>query len=177
MADKACHVFGSATQVGLTQALDLTGTHWGGVMNPWKIIGWIVLVCLVLMLGFCGLVLYGIGSSTNSDSIQSSTSPSRAAPTYSVKIVSVECRDNHGRNRADITVTNTGSTSIPYTKVFVQFQDRSGAVLSAQDSYLRPHDIPPGATASATVYSSGGGASTCGVVAIQDGDGNAVQVQ
>jgi|SRR5690606_6919843 hypothetical protein len=146
-------------------------------MNPWKIIGWIVLVCLILMLGFCGLVLYGVGSSTNSPSSQSSASTAAPAPTYSVRVVSVECQDNYGRNRADVTVTNTGSSTIPYTKVFVQFKDSSGSILSAQDGYLRPHDIPPGSTASATVYSSGGGASTCEVVALQDGDGNAVQVQ
>jgi hypothetical protein len=146
-------------------------------MNPWKIIGWIILACLILMLGFCGLVLYGVGSSTKSPPSQGSASSVAPAPDYSVRVVSVECQNNYGRNRANVTVTNTGSSTIPYTKVFVQFKDGSGAVLSAQDGYLRPHDIPPGATASATVYSSGGGASTCDVAAIQDGDGNAVQMQ
>ena len=148
-------------------------------MNPWKIIGWIVLLLIVLMLAFCVSVLYRIGDTQDSptQAFSSSSSATPASPAHSVTVVSVECQDNYGRNRADITVTNTGSTVIPYAKVFVQFKDSTGKVLSAQDSYLRPHDVPPGATASATVYSSGGGSESCGVTAIQDGDGNAVALQ
>lgn len=146
-------------------------------MSPWKIIGWIVLVGLMAALAFCASVLYRVGSTQNSPSWLGSSPSPQQRPIYSVKVVSVECRDNYGRNRADVTVTNTGSTTIPYAKVFVQFNDGSGKVLSAQDNYLSPHDIPPGAAASATVYSSGGGSKTCGLVGVQDGDGNAVVLQ
>jgi len=128
---------------------------------------------------FIGLaVLFGSASAIGSSAQSTPSTPQQvSAPGYTVNVVSVECRDNYGRNRADITVTNTGSTTIPFAKVFVQFKDRSGNVLSAQDGYLSPHDVPPGATASATVYSSRGGAETCGVTSLQDRDGNAVQLQ
>lgn len=146
-------------------------------MNPWKIIGWIVLAGIVLMLTFCAAVLYRVGDAKKSSAQVIPEASSGDTPSHSVKVVSVECQDNYGRNRADITVTNVGITTIPYTKVFVQFKDGAGSVLSAQDGYLNPHDIPPGATASATVYSGGGGSKSCGVVAIQDKDGNAVALQ
>jgi hypothetical protein len=151
-------------------------------MNPWKIIGWIVLVVVVLTLGFCSYVAYLFGEATEGTSLSSPTeaieSPSqRVAPSYSLKVVSTECADNYGKNRADVTVKNTGTNTIPYAKAFVEFQDKSGKLLSAQDSYFSPTAIPPGATASTTVYSSGGGAKTCGLSSVQDGDGNAVTLQ
>ena len=146
-------------------------------MNPWKIIGWIVLAGIALMLTFCAAVLYRVGDAQNSSAQATPAASSPEAPSHSVKVVSVECQDNYGRNRADVTVTNIGITTIPYAKVFVQFKDDAGNVLSAQDGYLNPHDISPGATASATVYSSGGGSKSCSVVAVQDKDGNAVALQ
>ena len=146
-------------------------------MNPWKIIGWIVLALLLLMIYSCVKVAANIGGSDTS-AVPSSTS--NAQPTYSVTVVSTECREDYGKNEADITVRNTGPTTIPFAKAFVEFRDGAdgaGNVLSAQDSYFSPHDIPPGATASASVYSSGGGAKSCGMTAMQDGSGNAVSVQ
>lgn len=85
----------------------------------------------------------------------------------------MEC-DNQYRGKADITIRNTGSTAIPFAKVFVEFTNKDGSVASAQDSYFSPSTIPPGASASATVYSNGPSAQSCGPTRMQDGDGNPV---
>lgn len=139
-------------------------------MNPWKIIGWIVLALLVLMLWSCGTSF-------------SRRSAERAAPPapesqaqHAVRVVTVECT-SRGRDLAEVTVINAGATTIEYAKAFAQFKDKAGNVVSARDSYFTPTSIPPGATASARVYSNGSGADTCELATIQDGDGLAVNMQ
>ena len=141
--------------------------------SPWTIIGWILLVFLLLFVYSCYRAV-----SNNVAEARGSTdtlSTAASAPQYSVQVISTECTGNYGRDRAEITVRNTGA-SIPFAKGFVQFVDGAGALLSAQDSYFSPSTIPAGATASVTVYSSGGGAARCGLTTIQDGDGNPVTI-
>lgn len=145
-------------------------------MNPWKIIGWIVLAFMGLVLYACVKVAANLAPVDGGSAVNTPTRVAAAAPSYTVKVVSVEC-DASGRDRADITVQNTGTATIPYAKAFAEFTSKSGGVDSAQDSYFRPHDIPPGARASATVYSNGSGSHKCGLVRIQDGDGNQVTLQ
>lgn len=143
-------------------------------MNPWKIIGWIFLAFLLYWMYSCGTAINEAEKRRDASGGQSITPAASTAPAYVVEVISVECDDNHGRNRADITVLNTGRDAIPYAKVFFQFTDASGKVLWAEDSYFSPTDIPPGAMASATLYADGGGSANCGPTAMQDGDGNRV---
>lgn len=149
-------------------------------MNPWKIIGWIVLGGILLMLAFCGLVIVvasSTGDTARTAAGTSSISPPAAAPAYSVRVESFECEKGGGRTRADMTITNTGQIAIPYAKAYFEFS-KAGQVTSANDSYFRPTTIPPGARASATVYSgSGSDADTCTPKAIQDRDGYPVTIQ
>jgi len=150
-------------------------------MNPWKIIGWIVLVLMVLFLAFCSLVLYRAGDAMNKADrsmpipAQANTSASSATTLpLSVQVVSFECIARPGRDKAEMTVRNTGATTISFTKLFVEFKNSDGSIASASNSYFSPHDIPPGSVASTTVYSNGGGARTCEPSAIQDRDGRPV---
>jgi hypothetical protein len=157
--------------------------------SPWTIIGWMIVAAIVLPLATCAFVASRVANSAYDDygrrvrlgvAAPAEADNSMAAPSaasYSMKVVSVECTDNYGRNKANITARNTGSTAIPFAKVFIQFKNKTGGVISAQDSYFSPTTIPSGATASATVYSSGGGAKTCGPVAIQDRYGASVSFQ
>ena len=143
-------------------------------MNPWKIIGWIVLAFMLYAMYSCGTAINDAERRRDAGGADTSAATALAAPAYVVEVISVECDDNHGRNRADITVLNTGRDAIPYAKVFFQFTDAAGKVLWAEDSYFSPTDIPPGAMASATLYADGGGSANCGPTAMQDGDGNRV---
>lgn len=149
-------------------------------MNPWKIIGWIVLGGMVLMLTLCGLVVVGVSSSGDgprSTSSSGSSPPAATAPAYAARVDSFECEERAGRTRADMTITNTGAIAIPYAKAFVEFS-KGGQVTSADDTYFSPSTIPPGARASATFYSGrGSDADTCSPKAVQDGDGYPVLIQ
>ena len=142
-------------------------------MSPWKIIGWIFLAFLLLIMWSC---MKAVSNRTPDPGAATSAAASPSVPSYSVTIVSTECQNDYGRDSAEITIRNTGP-EIPYAKGFVEFHDKAGKVLSAQDSYFTPHTIPAGATASMTAYSSGGGAIRCGLTTIQDGDGNRVSIQ
>jgi hypothetical protein len=147
-------------------------------MNPWKIIGWIVLGGLVLVIGSCGLLLLGMAGQAErsvGDGPQTSRAEKRAPPPYSVRVSSVECEGVGSRAKAEVTVDNNG-TEIPFAKVFVEFLDKGGTVVSASDSYFSPHTIPQAARASASVYSGSGDTNQCRVVRIQDGDGNPVKI-
>lgn len=146
-------------------------------MNPWKIIGWILLVLLLLMLTFCGVVCHKFSQTYEQSNSQGpSKQPISAKHEYAFQTVSVECTSPAGRDKADVTIRNVGNSEVQYAKVFVSFFN-DGNVVSAQDSYLRPTSIPPGATASATVYSSGGGADSCAPTAFQDSDGNPIKIR
>jgi hypothetical protein len=132
----------------------------------------------VVVAGLCLFLLYScvsaFGGRSSGSTGAATTGSAPASQSYKVTVVSVNCRSDYGRDRADITVRNTGTETIPYAKAFVEFTTDGGKVVSADDSYFSPTDIPPGATASATVYAGGGGADKCGMTAIQDGDGNQV---
>lgn len=144
-------------------------------MNPWKIIGWIVLGFIVLVVGFCGLGIFGAamrdtGSARTSNRSAPEREPSGLA--YAVHVVNLECS---GRNvdRAQVTIENRGD-EIPFAKVFIEFLNKDGSIAAAEDSYFRPSTVPRGARASATAYSRGSNAHTCRVARIQDGSGNRV---
>lgn len=143
-------------------------------MNPWKIVGWIVLVILILFLATCGLFLYGVGKAGADRQVNGGASGPTAsaapAPRHTLQVVSINCSGD-GRDRADITVRNVGTTTLSFAKAYVEFKDEAGKVIAANDSYFSPHDIPPGSIASADVYSSGSGAHKCGLTAVQDRDG------
>lgn len=144
-------------------------------MNPWKLIGWIVLALVLLLLSYCAVFIYSVGKSQDADPVKQAQ---RAMPEYRVKIISVTCEDNYGRNKATITVQNTGNMAIPDAKVFMNFQDGNGSVLSTDDSYFRPSSIPPGSLSSAKTYAAEGSpqADKCAPAAIQDGAGNPVSI-
>lgn len=141
-------------------------------MNPWKVVGWIVVAVLVLLLATCSLFLYGVGkATTKKNGVAVAAVGEHPKPkTHQLQVISIECA-SHGLDRADITVRNTGETTISFAKAFVQFKDKSGSVIGAHDSYFSPNEIPPGAVASADVYSNGTGAYTCGLIAVQDSNG------
>lgn len=109
----------------------------------------------------------------------SSSSASATNPPHSVDVINVSCEQNYTRPKAEVSVRNDGQTTIKYAKAYIQFQRKDGSVASAADSYFRPTDIPPGSMASATIYSSQGasGISNCQLVAVQDGDGQAVSTR
>lgn len=153
-------------------------------MNPWKIIGWIVLAGIILMLGLCSLAAYQVGKRQLAENAQSQESGAVApqqpvGPKHSVEVVNVSCEQNYSRPKASITVRNTGETAIEYAKVYVKFTRKDGSVASAEDSYLRPSTIPPGSLASANTFSAEGadGIVNCGLEAVQDRDGNPVAIK
>jgi len=142
-------------------------------VSPWRIIGWIVLAILVLSLAFCGYVCVRVADNSQPGSAPLASDLPPAAPHYQVSVISVVC-ENEYRDKARVTVRNTGMNAIPYAKLFVEFRDAQDKVVSADDSYFSPTTIPVNATASATVYSHGPAAKTCAPSEMQDRDGNPV---
>lgn len=98
--------------------------------------------------------------------------PSQSAPSYELTVVSFSCEG--GRySKADITVRNSGATTIPFAKAFFDFTDGAGKVVATGDSYFSPNNIPPGSTASANVYASPNvDFARCRPTGIQDRDGH-----
>jgi len=119
---------------------------------------------------------YEFGTRFDSGTAHSAVPQSNRVPnSYRLFVVSVECT-SRGRDRADITVRNDGNTPMRFAKAFAVFKNKSGEVMSAQDSFFHPTDIPPGATASADVYSNGSGAYSCALLSVQDNNGIAAQL-
>lgn len=141
-------------------------------MNPWKIIGWIVLAFLVVSFGLCGLGMFGAARNQEGATAEKRPTLGRSTPTYSVHVEKVECV-SRGRDKAEVTITNNGP-AIPYAKAYFEFVKKDGTVAAASDSYFSPTTVPSGARASADSYSSGSGSHQCRLVRIQDGDGNPV---
>jgi hypothetical protein len=144
-------------------------------MNPWKIIGWIVLGCMVLVGGCCGLGIFGAAVRDVDQPETRSAPDSKPKPSglaYAVHVVKLEC-SSRGIDRAQVTIENRGD-EIPFAKVFVEFVNRDGSIAAAEDSFFSPSTIPRGARASATAYSRDTRAKSCRVTGIQDGDGNRV---
>lgn len=86
-------------------------------------------------------------------------------PAHTVDVLSVSCSPNAGRPRADVSVRNTGTTTIEYPSGTVSF---GGAVFSG---HLNPHPLRPGGTASMMVFANNGDSDACSLVSVMDGDG------
>lgn len=142
-------------------------------MNPWKLIGWIVLGFMVLFMWYCARVAMRVAESepqAYDGPRYGSIQPNKQAVSYSAKVIGFTCEGRYDYTTAKLTIRNTGSTQIPFAKLFVNFTGSGG---SAQgDSYFSPSTIPPGATASADVMQRGD--YNCEVQAVQDGHGNPV---
>jgi hypothetical protein len=138
-------------------------------MNPWKIIGWIVLGFIVLVLLFCGLGIFGSAWKRGQAKLDDG---STAEPAHNVSVVSLDCSGSP-IDSAKVTIINNGP-ELRFAKVYVEFVDGGGRVAAAEDSFLRPTTIPTGSRASATVYSRATRAGKCRVAEIQDRDGNRI---
>lgn len=151
-----------------------------GGLNPWKIIGWIFLAFLALILYSCVRVAGTIGSSATTGSPPSSSpafsTAAPVAPPHKADVLSFQCEQQGNYDVGKATIRNTGTTTIPYAKFFVEFVDRNEKVVGAGDTYFSPTDIPPGATASADVMERSTGGTSCRPSAFQDGDGNPIDI-
>lgn len=129
-------------------------------MNPWKIIGWIVLAFIGLMMYSCIRVASNMDSGTTGSS---AASPAASRLDHRVELMSFVCEKRYERTRAELTIRNEGSTTMEFSKAIVNFD---GAMV---DGYFSPHTLAPGVIATNTIYSPGGGG--CQLIAVQDRDG------
>ena len=137
---------------------------------------WIGLIVVVLVVYSCmrAIPVANQGASTISDA----DAPAVLPPAYSLKVISTQCEKRGRYDQAKATVQNTGNLTVPFAKAFFQFTNDAGQAIGNDDSYFSPTDIPAGATASADVMASGlSGTTHCGLLTVQDGDGNAVLLQ
>jgi hypothetical protein len=134
-------------------------------VNPWKIIGWIVLALMLCSLTFCGLVCVNIGNRQVGAAV--ADIPGRPAQLY---LKSISCDPNHGRPRADLTFENTGGGEIRYPKAYVSFGGK------IHDSYIHPNILLRSSLGTATVYANEGDAASCRLDRVQDNDGVRIQV-
>lgn len=120
-------------------------------MNPWKIIGWIVLGGLVLLLAFCGAVVYRVGvNEANRQDIENGTHvPEPSA--YSAKVLSFTCEESASGayTRSEMTIRNTSGQPMSYVRIFVRLGD------AVENTYFTPVSIPQDGMASATVMRRG----------------------
>jgi len=135
--------------------------------NPWNIIGWVLLALLLIWL--YGLVKIQMrASEIESYGVSDLPAYSTPAVKHFVKQINIQCREDEIR----VTIENTGSHEIKFAKAYFQAYDRLGKLVYAGDSFFRPSDIPPGSMSSATVYLRGIQYEKCGLVSVQDRDGN-----
>ena len=142
-------------------------------MNPWKIIGWIVLGFLVLVMFSCYRA-FAPRSPEDQARFDAATAAAdarvrAAAPRYEFTITGVKCEERGSYTVMGISGRNSGSATIPEAKFFATV----GGI--PEDRYFSPMDIPPGALASADVMIRARG--ECKFVGIQAGGGAAVEVQ
>lgn len=152
-----------------------------GGISPWKIIGWIVLAFMALVLYSCVRVAMNMADTTSTTGAAStapafSSPPPPTRPQHKAEVLSFQCEKRGNYDIGKATIRNTGATTIPSAKLFVEFTDSAGKVVAADDSYFSPTDIPPGATASADVVERSAGAASCRPSAFQDGQGNPVEI-
>jgi hypothetical protein len=135
-------------------------------MNMGKLAGFAILV---------GLVALFFLRNTAREKQQFATMAPSAAVAYSVRVVDLKC-EGAGVDSARVTVENMGA-EIPYAKAYVDFIAENGVIVASKDSYFSPSTIPSGARASARLYSRGPNAASCKLARIQDGNGNAVNLE
>lgn len=134
-------------------------------MNPWKIIGWILLVFMLLSLTFCGLVCVRVAK--NSPQYKAANDPNYRPQ---LTLISTSCDANHGRPRADIAVRNSGTVELEFAKAFISF---GGTV---HDSYISPSTLPVGSTGTITAYANSGESANCRLDSVQDRSGQRIPV-
>lgn len=138
-------------------------------MNPWKIIGWIVLVGMLLSLTFCGLVCVRVAADMDGPKANgASPNSSAASPDYRVEVLSLSCEERGNMTKVGVTVRNSGGLEIPFAKAFFRVGTQS------EDSYFSPSTVPAGSLASADSYVRSPG--DCRLLMIQDGKGNQVRL-
>lgn len=155
-------------------------------INPWRVIGWIVLGFVVLILGSCIVMIGAVGSAMNQadnatqaqehanpiDALTSSTGePAAVQETYKLRVIGFTCSENYGRTKAEISFQNIGAYKIHFAKVLMKFGDSA-----TNSSYLQPVELQSGATADTTIYAPEGTSGDCEIVSVQDNDGNPVEV-
>lgn len=142
-------------------------------MNPWKIIGWIVLGFLVLVMFSCYRA-FAPRSSEEQARYQAAAQRAEAQrptpPTYSLSITGFSCDESTGGGYTKMTVMvkNTGPR-IGSAKLFATIGGQP------EDTYFNPYDIPAGSVSTATLMSRTRG--DCRVVAVQDRAGNPVKLE
>jgi len=100
---------------------------------------------------------------------EASSSPS--APAHQARVIAFTCDPNMGRPRADLSVQNTGQTTIEFPQATVQFGS------GANSGHLRPYPLRPGGTASATIFAPTKDDSGCTLLSVQDRDGYSVSLK
>lgn len=138
-------------------------------MNPWKIIGWIVLALMLLSLTFCGLVCVRVASNTSAP--QTGTpGPGNPAGIARLYKRSISCDPHYGLPRADVVFENDGGVDLEFAKAYVSFGGK------IREGYIRPTTLPRGSLGTVTIYGVEGGSADCRLERVQDRSGNRIQV-
>lgn len=125
-------------------------------MNPWMIIGWIVLALLVISLAFCGMVAYNVAD------LSGRTSYSTSMPVSSAEVVMLLCDDEDTL----IQVRNVGNHIIAGAVASVRWPDRS-----KESIQLEPRHIGAGGSARGSAPGRGEG---CALDSLVDGQGRSL---
>ena len=145
-----------------------------GGANPWKIIGWIVLGFFLLWMWSCMKTVAEMDTSGGLTSSGTASAGSTLDPPPTKDQAKVTDADEGGRySNAVLTLSNTATTAIPFAQAFFEFTDDGGKVVATGDSFFSPSTIPPGSTASTSVYASPNvDFARCRPSAVQDRRGN-----
>lgn len=132
-------------------------------MNPWKIIGWIVLVLLLMSLYRC----YEVFRPRSGEEVQQAqVRAEQARPRHEFTIDSFTCEQVYTTTRVKVSGRNTGATTIEFAEIFFMVGDES------LSPFFNPHDIPAGSIATAKHIARRHG--DCRIVGMQDRHGNPV---
>lgn len=133
-------------------------------MNPWKIIGWLVLAAIVWAVAKPFWAGY-TGYNSRRDMAESRH---MAPPSVTFRVDGIECRNERGWFKGKVTVQNMGPGEVSFAKLFLESGDYR------IDTYFQPPTIPEGAMASASWMERGETTQNCSIQAIQDNFGKRI---
>lgn len=144
-------------------------------MNPWKIIGWIVLAFIVLVLYSCGKAASELSSARSGSGAETASYPAPSAaqpspPDLTADLISFACEESaSGRyTRAEITIRNTSLNPLKFPEAYVAVAGR------VETAPFTPFEVPAGSLANASIMSQAKG--DCVLQAVQDHSGTPIAI-
>lgn len=143
-------------------------------VNPWRIIGWIVLGFLLLLMYSCYQAFkpktYAEQAREDAQRLENRVQAAAAQPRGELTITDFTCEAGRGEyTTMTVRATNTGPVAIPFAKLYARIGN------APEEAYFMPTEVQVGSIVSATLMRREGG--DCKIVGAQDRSGRAIDMK